>query len=83
MTLSVRLSETEDMQLKRLAERSGKSKSDLVRQALIDLLRRSDVDSSPYELGKKLFDKGQLAPPPPDPLKRQIWEKLSDKHDIG
>ena len=81
MTLSVRLSANEEHLLDITARRLGRSKSDLARQAVAELCQRLGPHiQSPYDLGKDLFGTGELALPPSDPMKRQIWEKLRDKH---
>lgn len=84
MTLSVRIPPEEQQLLENLARRMGRSKSDLLRQAVRELYQRLAVDQrTPFSLGRDLFGTGSLAPPPTDPLKRQIWEKLRAKHRMG
>ena len=81
MTLSVRLSPNEERLLEKTASRLGRSKSDLVRQAVHELCEKLVQDErSPYTLGAGLFGAGELAGAPADPLKRQIWERLRDKY---
>ena len=81
MTLSVRLSVDEETLLEKTARRLGRSKSDLARQAVHELCQKLvQEERSPYTLGADLFGAGELADAPADPLKRQIWETLRDKH---
>ena len=81
MTLSVRLSSDEERLLEKTALRLGRSKSDLARQAVQELCQKLvREEHSAYVLGQDLFDSGELAEPPADPLKNKIWEKLRDKH---
>ncbi|QTR54910.1 ribbon-helix-helix protein, CopG family [Thiothrix unzii] len=81
MTISVRLPPEEQHMLEVLARRVGRSKSDLMRQAVRELCQRLAADNrTPYSLGQDLFGTGSLAPAPTDPMKRQIWEKLRAKH---
>lgn len=81
MPLSVRLSADDEVLLEKTARRLGRSKSDLARQAVHELCQKLVQDErSPYSLGEDLFGAGELADAPTDPLKRQIWEKLRDKH---
>ena len=81
VTLSVRLSANEEHLLDITARRLGRSKSDLARQAVAELCQRlGQHTQSPYDLGKDLFGAGELAPAPSDPMKKQIWEQLRDKH---
>ncbi len=81
MTLSVRLSSSEENLLDKTARRLGRSKSDLARQAVNELCQKLiQKDQSPYDMGQDLFEAGRLAEPPSDPLKRKIWEKLRGKH---
>ncbi len=81
MPLSVRLSPEEEQLLERTAKKLGRSKSDLARQAVQELCHKLLHDeTSPHALGEDLFDSGELAGPPRDPRKRQIWESLREKH---
>lgn len=81
MTISVRLPSEEQHMLEMLSRRVGRSKSDLMRQAIRELCQRLAADNrTPFSLGEDLFGTGGLAPPPTDPMKRQIWEKLRAKH---
>jgi len=81
MTLSVRLSPTEEQLLNITARRLGCSKSDLAREAIHEFCQKmAREEHSPYCIGQDLFGAGELAKPPSNPLKREIWEKLRDKH---
>lgn len=77
----VRLSSDEESLLEKTALRLGRSKGDLARQAVQELCQKLvREERSAYALGKDLFDSGELAEPPADPLKHKIWDKLRDKH---
>jgi Arc/MetJ-type ribon-helix-helix transcriptional regulator len=61
----------------------GRSKSDLVRQAVHELCQKFAQDEhSAYAIGQDLFDAGELSVAPDDSVKQQIWHKLRDKHAI-
>ncbi len=84
MTLSVRLPPEEENILEKTARRLGRSKSDLARQAVHELCQKLDQEEhSAYAMGEDLFDVGELAKAPSDPLKYQIWQKLQDKHGFS
>jgi Arc/MetJ-type ribon-helix-helix transcriptional regulator len=55
MTVSVRLDDETTARLEELAEQSGRSKSDLLRESLVEFLDRHSRRPSAYELGKHLF----------------------------
>lgn len=81
MTLTVRLSPEDENLLEKTARRLGRSKSDLARQAVHELCQKLvQEERSAYSLGEDLFDQGDLADTPNDPLKKAIWEKLRAKH---
>ena len=81
MTLSVRLPASDENLLEKVAQQLGKSKSDLVRQAVHELCEKlTQSERTAYSMGVDLFDAGKLAQPPSDPLKKQIWEKLNAKY---
>jgi len=81
MVLSVRLSLEEEKLLEETAQRLGRGKSDVARQAVRELCRKLGRDAqSPFDIGEELFDAGALAVAPVDPLKRQVWKKLREKH---
>ena len=81
MTLSVRLSPSEEKLLNITAHRLGRSKSDLAREAIHEFCQKmAQEEHSPYSTGQDLFGAGELAEPPSTPLKREIWEKLREKH---
>ncbi len=78
MTLSVRLPPEEENLLEKTARRLGRSKSDLARQAVHDLCQKlTQEEQSAYALGADLFDAGELADTPTDPLKKKIWGETS------
>ena len=81
MPLSVRLTNEEEALLDAAARQTSRSRSALVRQAVRELCQRmTRGDMTPYTMGKRLFGVGALAPPPSDPVKRAVWEKLLAKH---
>ena len=83
MTLTVRFPTDEENLLEKTARRLDRSKSDLVRQAVHELCLKLDQEQhSAYAMGEDLFDTGELAQAPKDPLKQQIWEKLRAKHGL-
>ena len=83
MTLTVRLPTEEENALENTAQRLGRSKSDLVRQAVHELCQKlAQNEYSAYAIGQDLFDAGELSSAPDDSLKQQIWNKLQDKHAI-
>lgn len=81
--LTVRLDEATERQLAEACRQLGCSKSEAVKRSLAEWLERFQPAPDPYELGKDLF--GQFGPsePPEDPLKREIWERLRAKHNLG
>jgi hypothetical protein len=80
--LSVQLSPEEQALLETAAQRTGQQPNDLMRQAVREWCQKilEKEPTTPYELGQDLFQKGYLATPPTDPLKRKIWKKLHEKH---
>lgn len=81
MPLSVRLSEEEEALLEAASRQTAQSKSDLARQGIREVCERLlRPERTPFELGADLFGAGQLAPPPVDPRKRAVWERLRAKH---
>ncbi len=81
MSLSVRLSEEDESLLEVVAQRVGRNKSSLVRQAVHELCHKlTHEEQSAYNMGKELFDQGVLSEVPTEPLKNKIWEKLHVKH---
>ena len=84
MILCIELSPEEENLLEQIAKQLGCSKNDLARKGIHELCQKLSREiSSPYSLGEDLFDVGQLATAPFDPIKKQAWEKLRAKHDFG
>ena len=84
MTLSVRLNPDDEELLEKTAQRLGRSKSDLARMAVREMCAKYvREEPAPYVLGEDLFESGDLAGPPADPVKRAIQDKLRDKHGLG
>jgi flagellar motor switch protein FliG len=83
--LSIQLSPEEQVLLDTAAQRTGLQQSELMRQAVREFCQRmlQEQATTPYELGKDLFEIGILAQVPGEPLKRKIWEKLHEKHKRG
>jgi Arc/MetJ-type ribon-helix-helix transcriptional regulator len=81
MTLSVRLDEATEEQLRRLLAQKGGSLSDFVRAAIAEKLAREEAKPTPYELGKHLFGR-DLEGPPDLALnhKKYFKEKMRAKH---
>ena len=80
MVLSIQLSPEEEIFLEQTAQVLGRSKSDLVREAIHELCQKLNKDvGSPYNSGENLFGMGKLADVPSDPMKKQVWEKLRTK----
>ena len=52
---SMRLPRELEEKLAAIAEREGRSKSDMVKEALVEYLGRRDQAASPFELGRDLF----------------------------
>lgn len=80
MPLSIRLDETTERKLAEVCKQLGCTKSEAVKASLNAWLERFEPVPDAYALGEDLFDTGQLASAPEDPLKRQLWERLHAKH---
>jgi len=78
--LTVRLDEDMERRLNEACRRYGYSKSEAVKRSLADWLAAQEPPPDAYALGADLFDQGSAAEPPTDPLRRQIWERLHEKH---
>ena len=78
----MRLTLEEQILLERVSHQSARNPDDLVRQGIRELCQRllEHTGPTPYETGRDLFGARQLAEPPTDPAKRQIWEALHAKH---
>ena len=85
MTISVRLSDQSETELRTRTRRTGRPLSEFVREAIEEKLARDARDASPYGLGKELFgrygsgDGGGGGNRSTD-RKRLIRERLSEKH---
>lgn len=81
MPFSIRLSRSDEKLLEAASRRTSRPRSELARDAIREFcMRLVRPGKSPWELGKNLFGKGDLAPMPKDPLKRALREKLNAKH---
>ncbi len=81
MTLSVRLDEATEEQLRRLLAQKGGSLSDFVRAAIAEKLEREARSRTPNELGKHLLGryrsgKGDLA----SNREKYLRERMRAKH---
>lgn len=84
MTVSLRLEETLEAELKRRLARDGVPLSDFVRQAIREKLEREAQPADPYTLGQALF--GRHASGEPDRSQRRkqlIRERLHARHRGG
>jgi hypothetical protein len=81
MVLSIQLSPEEEIFLEQTAQVLGRSKSDLVREAIHELCQKlnKEVGLTIDNSGENLFGMGRLADVPSDPMKKQVWEKLRTK----
>ena len=85
MTISVRLSEQSETELRGYSRRRGQPISDFVREAIEEKLRRELSLADPYTLGEELFgryasgddnrssDRKRL-------IQARVREKISEKH---
>ena len=81
MTISVRLSDKSETQLRLRTRRTGRPLSEFVREAIEEKLQREPLDTSPYTLGKDLFGRhGSGDGNRSTDRKRLIREKLGEKH---
>jgi hypothetical protein len=81
MTLLIQLTPEEEALLEEVSRRTERDQGELARQAIREFCQALvSAEKSPYELGNGLFGAGVLAAPPPDPGKRNVWEKLRAKH---
>lgn len=52
---SIRLSDDIERRLDQLSERENRTKSDLIKEAIVEYLADREVKQSPYDLGSDLF----------------------------
>ncbi len=52
---SIRLSDDIERRLDQLSERENRTKSDLIKEAIVEYLTDREVKQSPYDLGSDLF----------------------------
>jgi RHH-type rel operon transcriptional repressor/antitoxin RelB len=69
MTVSLRLEETLEAELRRRLAQDGTSLSDFIRQAILEKLERESQPTDPYILGRGLF--GRHASGEPDRSQRR------------
>jgi predicted transcriptional regulator len=78
---SIRLSDDIERRLDQLSERENRTKSDLIKEAIVEYLTDREVKQSPYDLGADLFgvyssDEGDLS----TTYKTRIIEILREKN---
>lgn len=86
MTLSIRLDPDLERDLALAAERTGRSKSDIVKSCLREHLARLAPRKTPYELGMDLFGSPGVEPgvqerSSPDYVRREIVERVRAEND--
>lgn len=82
MTLSIRLEPELERDLALAAERTGRSKSDIVKSCLREHLARLALHKTPYELGEDLFGGNDSGPVDlAENRKAYLTELLHAKHD--
>jgi len=82
MTISVRLSDKSETELRLRSRRMGRPLSDFVREAIEEKLEREVRNESPYSLGKELFGRhGSGDSNRSSDRKRLIREKIRKKLD--
>lgn len=57
MTISLRLNSELERIIEKFAESEGKTKSELIRNLIIDFVKKKSVKKTPWEVGKNLFGK--------------------------
>lgn len=78
---SIRLSDDIERRLDQLSERENRSKSDLIKEAIVEYLADREVKQSPFDLGSDLFgvyssEEGDLS----TTYKTRIIEILREKN---
>ena len=82
MTISVRLSDKSETELRLRSRRMGRPLSDFVREAIEEKLQREGRNDSPYSLGKELFGRrGSGDTNRSSDRKRLIRDKIRKKLD--
>ncbi len=79
---SIRFTHSMEMEMTRIAEQTGITKSDLVKEAVAEYLSRFAAGTSPYTLGQDLF--GRHASGDADLAsgrKEKLQTFLQDKHE--
>ncbi len=79
--LTVRLSEELEHEIDRLAKLEGKTRSDVVKEALQNYFESRSGRLTPYQLGEDLFGVGEKgAQDLSTTFKGRVKEKLHEKH---
>ncbi len=79
---SIRLSEEMEKELEALADLKKTSRSDIVKEALVEYMAKEKKYNKPFELGERYFGKyGSGESNRSATYKSRIKEKLSEKHD--
>jgi Arc/MetJ-type ribon-helix-helix transcriptional regulator len=78
---SIRLPDDIERRLQDLSERENRSKSDLIKEAIVTYLADRDVQVTPFEAGLHLFGRyGSGGNDPETSTKERIKEKIRAKH---
>lgn len=79
---SIRLSEEMEKDLEKLADQKKTSRSDIVKEALVEYMEKEKTYNKPFELGERYFGKyGSGESTRSATYKSRIKEKLREKHN--
>jgi predicted transcriptional regulator len=78
---SIRLPDDIEHRLEKLSERENRTKSDLIKEAIVEYLADRDVEKTPFEAGRHLFGRyGSEETDLSKTTKERIKEKIRAKH---
>lgn len=78
---SIRLSEEMEKDLEAIADQKKTSRSNIVKEALVEYMEKEKKYNQPYELGERYFGKfGSGESSRSKTYKSKIKDKLRDKH---
>lgn len=78
---SIRLPDDIEHRLEKLSERENRTKSDLIKEAIVEYLADRDVVMTPFEAGRHLFGRyGSEETDSSKTTKERIKEKIRAKH---
>ncbi len=77
---TVRLNKDIDSKLSVLIEMEKRTKSEIIKKAIIEYYNLHAKGKSPYEMGKDLFGKYGSVEDTSTSYKRKVKEKLHEKH---